>query len=119
MAYSINFLSAAVSGGFPVSIQATSSPGTIIHSGVSGANPQTQIDEVFLYANNTGNQFYPLVLEVGGTGAINRVPMMIATQDSPQLVLQGWPLNSGAMVRGYSPSGAGLMVIGGYVQRGP
>ena len=119
MAYSINFLSASVSGGYPVSIQATGSPGTIIHSGVSGANPQTQIDEVFLYANNTGTMFYPLILEVGGTGIFNRVSMTIATQDSPQLILQGWPLNSGAMIRGYSPSGSGMMVIGGYVQRGP
>jgi hypothetical protein len=116
MSYSINFLSASVSGGFPIQIGVTGSPGTIIHSGVAGTS---QIDEVFLYANNTGNQFSPLVLEVGGTGFFNRIVMTIATQDSPQLILQGWPLNSGAVIRGFSPSGSGLFIIGGYVQRGP
>lgn len=115
MAYSINFLSASLSGE-PIPLMATGSPGTIIHTSIAGS---AQMDEIFLYANNTGNQFYPLVLQVACTSGSHAMTMMMATQDSPQLVLQGWPVNQSATVRGYSPSGSGLMIIGGYVQRGP
>ena len=115
MAYSINFLSACRSGE-PIQITGTNSAqANAIHTGIAGT---TQIDEVFLYVNNSGSQFYPLVIQMGAQTPAHELTMWIATQDSPQLILPGWPINNSAFIRGYSPSGINFS-IGGYVQRGP
>jgi len=116
MAYTINFLSASAFGA-PIQITGTGNVGSnAIHTGIAGT---TQMDEVFLYANSTGSQFYPLVLQVAGTGAAYDLKMTIAPQDSPQLILPGWPINSSLVIKAYSPSGSGMFLIGGYIQRGP
>jgi hypothetical protein len=115
MAFTIEFLSASNSGE-PIQVAAITSPGTIIHSGIAGT---TQKDEVFIYAHNTGTGVFPMILEIGSTGAGNRVSISIAPQDSYQLIYPGIPINNSAIIRGYCTSGANVILAGGYVQRGP
>lgn len=115
MAITIEFLSASNSGE-PIQITATESPGTIIHSGVAGTS---QKDEVYAYANNTGNYIYPLVVEYAGTGLSNRISTDIFSRETPLLISPGFLVNNDATIRAFSPSGASLIRINGYVQRGP
>lgn len=116
MAISIEFLSAS-SSGQPIPITRTTSSGDAIHTGVAGT---TQKDEVFIYANNTGIYTYPLVLEIGGTGLSNRFYYSIPPQDAGlTLVYPGLPINNSTIIRGFCASGANIISVNGYVQRGP
>jgi len=114
MAYSINFLSPSSSQ--PILVVGTGrADATLIHF----APPTSQLDEVFLYVNNTGAASYPLVMQIVGTSVQQETITMIPPQNIPQLVLPGWLITNESSIFAYSPSGSGLFLIGGYIQRGP
>lgn len=121
MAYTLEHLSYST-GGQPIVINAISSPGTFIHSGVAGTS---QKDEIFLYANNTGTGLYNIALQIGDSGAANTVFAPVASQDGFTLICPGLPINSGFIIRAYAVSGngyanpSGMLRVCGYVQRGP
>jgi hypothetical protein len=112
MAFTLEFLQASTSGQL-ISVGATSSPGTIIHSGVAGTS---QKDEVYLYANNTGATSVLLTVQFANlTPPINQT---ILPQEGMILVCPGLPINNSAPVRAYAAT-SGWIQIGGHVLRGP
>lgn len=96
-----------------VQVAATATPGTLLHTGVTGT---TDWDEVYLWAANTGTSDVLLTVEHGGTGTANEVKFVIPGQVG--LVELGGKLmiQNGLIVRAYAATGS-VINISGYVNR--
>lgn len=114
MAFTLEFLSASVSGK-PIRITNTGSPGNPIHTGVAGTS---QKDEIFMYANNTGTSPYLLYIEHGGTELASRLVYTIPPQSGLVLVSPSLPIYNSAVIRAFSNNVSSISIVG-YVQRGP
>lgn len=105
-------------GGRPIKIAATSTPGTVIHS--TGTS-STIIDEIWLYASNTDATDRKVTLELGGTTSPDDLIEVTVTAESglvlllPGLLLVGDGA-SARTVRAFAAS-ANLLNIVGYVNR--
>ena len=115
--YSKVLLSAS-SYGQPVTVVATSSTGTTIHTTGTSA---TVIDEVWLYANNTSTSPVLLTVQFGGTGAVQHAkPITVPAQSGDVLIIAGLPLTgTGAAASPiYAHASIGSVVtISGYINR--
>ena len=77
----------ASSGGRPIKVTQTSTPGTLIHS--TGTS-DTVIDEIWLYATNTSSTQTTLTLEIGGTTSPDDlIEVGIPSKSGLSLVLAG------------------------------
>jgi hypothetical protein len=106
------------SQGQPITVTATASTGTTIHTtGIDSAI----IDEVWLYANNTSTSPVLLTIQFGGTGAVQHAkPITLAPQSGDVLVVAGLPLTGtgGATKPVYAfAATASVVTISGYVNR--
>lgn len=106
------------SGGRPVKVAATGTPGTTIHATGTSA---TTIDEIWLYAMNTDSTDHKLTLEYGGTTSPDDLLEVTIVAESglvllvPGLVLTGDGA-SARTVRAFAAS-ANVITISGYVNR--
>jgi len=115
--YSKNHLSGST-GGQPIKVAATSSAGTTIHStGTSSAD----IDEIWIYANNSSGSDEKLTIEYGGTTyPDNLIELTISAESGLVLVIPGLTLSGdGSSARTVSAFSQNINVINitGYVNR--
>ena len=100
------FLSGSTDGA-AIGISASSTPGTTIHTGVTGT---TDIDIVHLWA--VSPSVLTLTIELAGTAA--NVTVVLAA-DTPTKVLDGVPINNAKTVAGFRAGGT--VHVWGYVNR--
>jgi len=102
--------------GRPIKVVATATPGTLIHTAVSGA---TSFDEIYLWVTNTDSATRTLTMEWGGTTDPDDLiakTFSISANSAPYPIITGVNLNGGLVVRAFT-SAANIMVISGYVNR--
>lgn len=105
-------------GGQPILVAATATPGTNIHTtGTSSAN----IDEVWIYANNTSTADVKLTIEFGGTTSPNNlIELTVAAEAGLVLVIPGLILSgdgtTGRSIKAFAGT-AQVVNITGYVNR--
>lgn len=95
-----------------IAIVQTVSPGTTIHTAVSGA---VNLDEIWIYAINEDSANAILVFEYGDTTAVDKISVSIPTKSGLQLVFPGLLLQNGLILRAYTLSS--LVTINGFVNR--
>lgn len=111
--YSKEFLSGSTQGK-QIKVAATSSPGTTIHTAVTGT---TDMDEIWLYAVNSDTSARKLTIQWGETTAPDgNVELTIAPEDGYVLIVPGLPLQNGLVVQAFAAS-ANVILINGYVNR--
>jgi hypothetical protein len=98
--------------GRPINIVATASSGDTIHTADS-----TAIDEIWLYAVNSGVSTAKLTVEFGGTtDPDDRIELGITGESGLVLVVPGLPLTNSLVVRALSDT-TGVINIVGWVNR--
>jgi len=110
------FSKLALSGstnGKPISVSASATPGTIIHTAQSGTSG---LDEVWLYAVNTSASAVKLTVEFGGTTSVENIELTLTGESGLVLVIPGLVLNNSEVVRAFAGT-ASVISISGYVNR--
>lgn len=105
-------------GGQPILVSASSTPGTAIHT--TGTS-DTVLDEIWLYANNTSTSGVKLTIEYGGTASPNNlIELTVDAESGLVLVIPGLLLSgdgsTGRVVRAFAATGQ-VINITGYVNR--
>lgn len=115
MSVSVNTLSASTSGRF-IQVTGTSATTlTLLHTAITGS---AQLDEVFMYATNTGANSLTLTMQFGGSLSGDFLVISIPSKDGLYQIIPGLPLQGGSAINCFAQSG-NFINIGGYVQRGP
>jgi hypothetical protein len=110
--YSKVLLSGGTSGR-NILVAATASPGTLIHTAHA-----TALDEIHLWAVNSDTANQKLTIEFGGTTAPNdTIEETILAEDGAYLIIPGWPLTGGLIVRAWTLTTGNLVTINGFVNR--
>lgn len=100
--------------GRQILVAATATPGTLIHTAVSGTS---SLDEIWLYAVNTSTSAVKLTLEYGGVTAPNdHIELTVAAESGLVLVSPGLVLNNALVVRAFAAT-TNVLAISGYVNR--
>lgn len=96
-------------------IAATSTPGTAIHTAVSGTSG---IDMVYLFVTNTAAAAHTITLEWGGTGTANNISssVSIPANTGPTILVPGIPLQNGLSIAAFADL-TNVLVITGFVNR--
>jgi hypothetical protein len=94
-------------------VAATSTPGTTIHTAQSGT---AGLDEIWLYANNSGSTTVKLTVEFGGTAEKDQIELNIPGESGLVLVVPGLVLNNSLVVRAFAGT-TNVVSISGYVNR--
>lgn len=98
--------------GTGVLVVATATAGTLIHTAVAGA---TNLDEIWLWAYNSHTSVVVLTIEYGGvTDPNHHIVKTIPIDDGEYLIIPGFVLNGGLIVRAFA-SVASKVVVYGYV----
>ena len=105
-------------GGQPILVSASSTPGTTIHT--TGTSSSI-LDEIWIYANNTSASNVKLTIEYGGTSSPNNlIEVTINAEAGLVLVIPGLLLSgdgtAGRVVRAFAATGQ-VINITGYVNR--
>lgn len=104
----------SAANGLQVLIVAIVTPGTLIHTAVAGSS---DFDEIWLWAVNSDAAALKLTVEWGGvTVPNNLIEITIPAESGPVMVVPGWILQNGLIVRGFAGT-TNLITIGGYVNR--
>lgn len=97
-----------------ITVAATATPGTVLHTAVVGT---TDFDEIWIWAVNSSTSAVKLTVEFGGTVAPDdQIEFSIPPEDGLYLVVPGLVLQNGAIVRAFAGT-ANAIVIYGYVNR--
>lgn len=96
-----------------VLITSVTSPGTLLHTAVSGS---ASFDEVWLYAMNTASSTVSLDVQYGGTATADLIEINIPGESGLVLVVPGLYLNNSLEIRGFTTS-ASTITMHGYVNR--
>lgn len=115
MPYASVLLSGSTDGD-PIKVAATATPGTAIHTAVTGT---TSWDEVYLWVTNTSGTAATLTIEWGGTTDPDHLltkALSIPASSPPILVVAGIRLNNGALIKAFSGT-ANVLLITGNVNR--
>lgn len=100
--------------GRQIPVAATATPGTLIHTAVSGTSG---MDEIWLYAVNSSSSAVKLTVEWGGTTAnTDHIELTIAAESGLVLLSPGLVLNNGLAVRAFAGT-TNVINISGYVNR--
>lgn len=99
--------------GKPIAVAATATPGTVIHTAVSGTS---SIDEVWLYAVNSSTTAVKLTIEFGGTTTAENIELTVSGESGLVLVTPGLVLQNGLVIRAFAGT-ASVINISGYVNR--
>lgn len=105
-------------GGQPILVSASATPGTNIHT--TGTS-SSELDEIWLYANNTSATDVKLTIEFGGTASPNNlIEVTITAESGLVLVIPGLLLSgdgtAGRSVKAFAGTGQ-VINITGYVNR--
>ena len=104
------------SHGRNIKVAATATPGTTIHTAVTGTTDGTY-DEVWLWAVNSDTTDRKLTIEFGGTTAPDDlIEYTVPAEDGLHLIVPGFPLRNASVVRAFAAS-ANLVLINGYVNK--
>ena len=103
--------------GRSIMITATSTPGTIVHTGPTAT---TTIDEIWLYAVSSSTSDMAVTLEWGGvTAPIDHIEYTVTAESGLHLLAPGIPLKGNStplIVRAFT-GGASHVNLYGYVNR--
>lgn len=100
--------------GKQIKIAATATPGTTIHTAVSGTS---DYDEIWLYVTNNHTSALALTIEFGGTASPDDlIQQSIPAKTGLYLIVPGLVLQNGAVVKAFGAS-ANLLCISGWVNR--
>ena len=111
--YSKVLLSGSTNGR-AIKVAATASPGTTIHTAVSGTS---SLDEVWIYAENTSTANVLLTIEFGGTTSPDdQIIATIAPQGGLALLVPGICVNNGVVIKAFAAT-ANVITIVGFVNR--
>lgn len=100
--------------GKQILVAATASPGTLVHTAVSGL---VDMDEIWLYATNNHSASLSLTIQYGGTTSPNdSIQMSIPSKTGLFLILPGLVLQNSQIVRAFCQS-ANLVSVVGWVNR--
>ena len=101
-------------GGRGITVAATATPGTLLHTAVVGG---ADLDEIWIYGVNSSATDRLLTIEFGGvTDPDDLVEFTIPAQDGLYLVIPGLLLNNALVVRAFAAA-ASVIVCYGYVHR--
>lgn len=109
--YSRVLLSGSTSGR-AIPVAATATPGTLIHTAISGAS---SFDEVYIWVSNVTGAAATLTIEWGGVtdpGDHMVKAYSIAANSGPVLIVNGAVLNGGLAIRAFSGTASALNVTG-------
>lgn len=115
MAITKEMLSGSANGK-PILVLASASPGTVIHTSVSGT---VQHDQVFIWAYNLHTAPVILTIEFGGTTSSEQIVQTIPSRSGWVAVIPGLPLNNACVVRAFSDNSGSKILLAGYARRGP
>ena len=111
--YSKELLSGSTQGK-QIKVGATATPGTLIHTAVTGT---TDLDEVWLYAVNSSTSGVKLTIEWGEASAPDgNVEVTVPAEDGYMLVVPGLLLQNSLTVRAFAAT-TNVILINGYVNR--
>jgi len=100
--------------GCGIKISATSSPGTTVHTAVSGT---TNWDDVWLFATNEGTAPVAFSVEFGGTTSPdNTISGTLPAKCGLVPIVMGIPLQNGLVIKAFAGV-TNVVVIYGYVNR--
>lgn len=100
--------------GKPIKLQDTATPGTTIHTAVSGTTAGTY-DEIWLFAYNGHTAAVTLTIEFGGASVPDQnIICTLASKSGLQLVVPGLILQNGLIVRAFA-STVNVVTLSGYV----
>lgn len=100
--------------GRSIKVVATASAGTLIHTAVTGT---TNWDEIYIFAVNTDTVTRTLTLEFGGTTSPDDlIEIDLEALKGAYLVIPGWLLQNGLVVRAFG-SAANVIEVNGYVHQ--
>ena len=94
-------------------VVATGTPGTLIHTAVSGTS---SFDEIWLYCQNTSASAVALDIEYGGTSVQDLIELTISPKSGLILIIPGLFLNNAQVVRAFAAT-TNVLSIHGYVNR--
>lgn len=99
--YTTRIASGSTSGRM-IKVAATATPGTTLHTAVSGA---TDMDEVWVWAVNSSTSAVKLTIELGGTTSPDDlIEYTIPAEDGLTLIVPGIRLNGGVAVAAFAGS---------------
>lgn len=110
--YTKHLLSQSTNGRH-VTLGATMSPGTLIHTAVSGT---TDYDEIWIWAYNDNPANYTVTVEWGSTGSSDCITSTLASKGGYISLVPGLLLNNSTQLRCYSGTVGGV-AINGFVNR--
>jgi hypothetical protein len=118
MAIFTKVLLSGSTGGMPIKITNTASPGTLIHTTELNSSI---IDEIWLYATNTSSVQATLTIEYGGsTDPDNFIDIAIPAQSGLSIILPGLVLSGnntvGRSINAHSAT-ANVINVVGYINR--
>lgn len=101
--------------GRPIAVAATATPGTLIHTSVTGT---TSLDEIWLWANNRTGTAATLTIEFGGVANSDHTveALSLPANSGPMLIVPGLVLQNALIVRAFSGT-ANAINMSGYVNR--
>lgn len=100
--------------GTPIKVVATATTGTTIHTAVSGT---TNMDEVWLWANNTDTVGRKLTIEYGGTTSPDcLIEVTIPPESGLVLVVPGLLLQNSLAITAFAVQ-ASVILVSGFVNR--
>lgn len=108
------YLLSGSTNGRQIKVAATSSPGTTLHTAVSGTS---DIDEIWLYAYNSDTVDRELTLQWGGTTSPDDdVKVTIPAKSGKMLVIAGETLQNSLVVKAYAAA-TNVIMVSGFVNR--
>lgn len=100
------------SNGRQIKVAATATPGTLIHTATAGI---VNMDEVWLYVTNNHTASLALTIEFGGVSSPDDlIQMSIPSKTGLFLIVPGFLLNNGLVVRAFAQT-ANQLCISGWV----
>ncbi len=99
--------------GMGILVAATATPGTTIHTAVSGTTAGTY-DEIWLWAQNNHTADVVLTIEYGDATTSHNIKSTIPYQKGLYIVLPGFILQNGMTVKAFAGT-ANVITIYGYV----
>lgn len=103
------------SDGRGISVAATSSPGTLIHTALS-SQATNEWDEITLQAVNKSASAIKLTVEWGGTNSADQIEITIPAESGFTEVIPGHVLQNGAEVRAFAAT-TNEVILHGFVHR--
>lgn len=111
--YSKQLLSGSTNGR-PIKVAATSTPGTTVHTAVTGT---TDMDEIWLWCVNTDPATTKLTIEYGGTTSPDdTIEVGIPGESGLVLVCPGLVLQNSLVIKAFAAT-ANVVMLTGYVNR--